>query len=749
MIRDLLGVSLSGRLDGLSLRSSGLARGPRVDRESGRISGVPIAETGLVHPANAEPFYLDDRALAAMMDAINNADPRIKVRVTHPSLEGRDGVARTVGVVENAALVGGRLVGTIRLGSYAMHTELGDMRSYLLAIAGEDPGSIGLSVVFGAGELVDAEGLDYPVARPQSLLAVDVVGEPAANAAGMLSRAPAAALGSSVNPAARTDAPMFTQAQIEYLRGLGLPEGATDQEVADFIDGLNAEQLAGFEAVEASGGEEADAPAASDAEPASREPVGAAASRGRPLGFYETVADRNREAGAQAERNRVRALGDIATAARMPRAWLSTAIAEGWTVDRARNNAASSRTAPAAPAPPVRVGVNRERAHLAQAISDAILLRAGHRVGDIGRDDRGVATFTSRAPDRRANEFRSLSLLEIGRRFLEATGVRTSGMSRVELAQALTIRRAQNRRLDGASLTLDAAIAAEVGATSDFPLILGNTLNKALMTAYTTAPRLWRKFCGMRTVPDYKGIKSVQLGDADLEVVAEGDDFPFVKLTESGESWQLGVYGKGVAFTRIALVNDDLSAFERVPNKLGFAAAQLEDALAFAQLQSSTMGDTKALYHADHNNLEATDVGPPTLNLLSKGIAAVRAQTADGSMAPLDFPPNLVIVPATLDGVARQLVYGAVDPAGTLGANPYQGELEVVSSARLTGDAWYMACRPGELIDTIELAFLDGETEPQVGEDEDFTSETMLWKVRHSCAAKALDWRGLWKNVGG
>ena len=73
--------------------------------------------------------------------------------------------------------------------------------------------------------------------------------------------------------------------------------------------------------------------------------------------------------------------------------------------------------------------------------------------------------------------------------------------------------------------------------------------------------------------------------------------------------------------------------------------------------------------------------------------------------------------------------------------------LQPVIEARLTGNQWYLSADPAR-IDTVEYMFLEGEegvfTEQRVG----FEVDGLQVKARHAFAAKAIDFRGMYKNAG-
>ena len=67
--------------------------------------------------------------------------------------------------------------------------------------------------------------------------------------------------------------------------------------------------------------------------------------------------------------------------------------------------------------------------------------------------------------------------------------------------------------------------------------------------------------------------------------------------------------GLGFAITRKALVNDDLDAFARIPQKFGRMAKNLESDLVWYQiLKNANMADGNALFSAAHRNYEDRNV---------------------------------------------------------------------------------------------------------------------------------------------
>ena len=323
-------------------------------------------------------------------------------------------------------------------------------------------------------------------------------------------------------------------------------------------------------------------------------------------------------------------------------------------------------------------------------------------------------------------EFRGMSLLEIGRSMLEAQGINTRGMDKLQLAQ---------RAMHG---------------TSDFPAILANVANNTLRAAYEAAPQTYRPFTRQATAPDFKQIQRSQVGDApSLKKVNEHGEFTYGTIGEGKETYQLATYGRIIAITRQTIINDDLGAFTDMPAKFGRAAADLESDIVWGIVTGNpNMADGVALFHANHGNLAATAAA---LDIAPLGLArtAMRKQTGlDGRV--INVTPRYLLVPAALEVKAQQYTSSAYVSAKSADINPFAGALVPIVEPRLdavSAVSWYLAADPAQ-IDTIEYCYLDGNEGVYIETRNGFEVDGMEIKARLDFAAKAIDHRGLFKNAG-
>ncbi|MFC4669686.1 prohead protease/major capsid protein fusion protein [Seohaeicola nanhaiensis] len=329
--------------------------------------------------------------------------------------------------------------------------------------------------------------------------------------------------------------------------------------------------------------------------------------------------------------------------------------------------------------------------------------------------------------------FRGMTMLEICRDALERRGVTTRGMSKMELA--------------GAAFEMR---SAGYHSTSDFPSILANVANKTLRDAYASTQRTFMAWARRSNIVDFKPVNRVQLGGApDLSKVLESGEFQYGTMGEGKETYALATYGKILGVTRQAIINDDLNAFTRVPEAFGASAADLESDIVYGVLiDNPNMADGVALFHATHGNLgTAAVINETSLSAAEKAFS--KQKGLEGRL--ISVRPRFLIVPTGPRWVEARKQVAATTPNSTSDVNAYAGSYEVISEPRLLPasgqDPWFLAADPAR-IDTVEYAYLEGQegvyTETRVG----FEVDGMEIKARHDFAAKAIDWRGLYKNPG-
>jgi hypothetical protein len=425
-------------------------------------------------------------------------------------------------------------------------------------------------------------------------------------------------------------------------------------------------------------------------------------------------------AAVRIERERVAEIEAMGRTFSIIRSEIDPLVNSGASLDEARKSIMGivARRQVATP-PAIQFAVD-ETEKRAEAIIDGLCLRAG-------------VSLDKPAPG--ANEYRATPLYQIAKECLLAAGHRkVSGMSRLEIVTEAMSQRAH--------------------VTGDFPYLLANALGKTLRTAYELAPGTYERWVKITDGVDFKEMSRTQLSEApDLDVVPEHGEYKYGGFGDSAEVFRIQKYGKLFAITREAIVNDDLSAFVRVPLAFAMSAKRKVNAAVYGILTGNPlMGDGIALFDAStHKNFTSTG-GAPSINTLSAGRLAMRLQTGLNG-AVLNIAPRFLIVPAALETVADQLLNSIADLADNKSAgvtNPFHKKLEPVVESLLDAsdnNAWYLAADPSA-IDTVELCFLGGNRVPYLETRDGWQVDGVEYKVRIEFGVKALDWRGLYMNDG-
>lgn len=333
-------------------------------------------------------------------------------------------------------------------------------------------------------------------------------------------------------------------------------------------------------------------------------------------------------------------------------------------------------------------------------------------------------------------QYRGMNLLAMAAECIRAAGGEVRGLMPREIAQAAM------------NCNASAVRAAGMHSTSDFPVILANTVSKALLAAYALAPQTFRPFTRQRTVSDFKPISLVTLGDATpFQKVNEGGEYKYGTLGEQGVTLQVLKYGEIIAITWEAIVNDDLGAFTRIPAALGVAAMQKEsDIIWNLILTNPNFIDGQPIFSAAHNNLAGAGSAISVASLAA-GRAAMRNQKSLGGNY-LSVAPQYLIVGPAKELEAYQFTSSNYVPAKNGDINPSQNtQLEVIVEPRITDNSWYLSAAPG-LIDTIEYAYLEGEQGVFTETREGFEVDGLEVKARLVFGAQWVDYRGVYKNPG-
>lgn len=414
-----------------------------------------------------------------------------------------------------------------------------------------------------------------------------------------------------------------------------------------------------------------------------------------------------------AERQRARDIGDLCQRHGMDRAFETDLIGRGVTVDQARAAVLEQLAAngPARVAPP------------------ATILRDERDTMRGGMEMALSAQLQRTNPETdQARPYMAMSLAE---------------MAAATVGETRSLRTAADR--------LAVFTRAATHATGDFPAIFENALNRSLLARYRQAVPTYRAIAREVSFNDFRAHPMVRTGDfPELKPIAEGGEIKFGTFGESKESVAVQSHAVGVRISRQMLINDDLQAIAQIVADQGLSVARYEDKLFYAMmLSASGAGPTLAsTARAVFNTTDASLAGTAaaiTVASLSIARAALRKRTSvDG--APLELTPAVLLVGPDKETEAQQIV-APLQAAQTGNINPFSGTLRVVTSARITGNAWYLFADPSELPNFV-YGYLNGDSGPRMRTEEPFGHQGVAMTLEHDFGVGAIDFRGSFRNAG-
>ncbi len=338
-------------------------------------------------------------------------------------------------------------------------------------------------------------------------------------------------------------------------------------------------------------------------------------------------------------------------------------------------------------------------------------------------------------------EYRGLTLLDLARSCLEACGITTRGLSKMEL-----VKRAIEYRYG-------------MQSTSDFSILFENALHKMMLASYALADDTWRRFCGVDTVPDFRASNRYRLGSFGVaDDVNESGEFKH-KAIPDGSKFQIttGTKGNIIAITRQAIINDDMSALSSVATQFGRSFGLTIESNVYTLLNANsglgpTQTDTNPFFHSSRGNVNATG-SALSVDGLDADRVVMGKQKDPSSNEYLNMRPRVLLVPLGLEGTANVINRAQYDTTSTKNSmvpNKVVGLFQdVVGTPRLTDTTRRYLFGNDPSAPAIKVVFLEGQGEAPVLESElGFEVDGMRWKARLDVKAQMFDPKGAVTNAG-
>lgn len=362
-------------------------------------------------------------------------------------------------------------------------------------------------------------------------------------------------------------------------------------------------------------------------------------------------------------------------------------------------------------------GAERMRA----AATDGILLRAG---------------FDIEKPCDGAEEFRNVSLQNIAMRCLSAEG-KLNGRSAFSVSS---------------DQMYDMLLRDFGNPSSSFASIMDNAARKAITESYKMAPTTFEKWTTSGTLRDFKQDEDHEynLRADDLDEIPENGELKEGKISEAMmPTRKLKSYGKLFTMTRQAFINDDIGFISQIPSKYAIAAKRGIEKRCYEILNANpAIFDGVNLFDAEnHKNLISSASKITTAEV--EKLYNLARQQVDQFGDAIDVTIKYLIVPSHMYFDAQRVVKSQLIAENNLnGINVLAGErIEVISSARLKGNDWYMVADP-ITAKGIQVDYLNGNRRPEIKRGQIIGNTSMIWQIVFDYGVTPVDFRGLYKHVG-
>lgn len=301
-------------------------------------------------------------------------------------------------------------------------------------------------------------------------------------------------------------------------------------------------------------------------------------------------------------------------------------------------------------------------------------------------------------------------------------------------------------------------------STSVFDLILGNTLNRRMVRDYRAANYHEDRIISIRkNVKDFKTQEAVMVGYlTDLDTVAKGGDYTeFDAVTDEESTYTISKKGNILPFYREDIINDDISFVDRMVARTGRAARRTHAKAVWGPfISNSNCSDGTAWFTAGHGNLGASALSFATALIAYKALAGMAELDSAEKIGLLDDPMTVkpvLVYPVALmetgDTIVHDDFYYTADALTGKTRNPLKGRIEGVQLSLLTDANDWGMIMPPDVIDIVEVGYLNGRQEPEVflanvpTQGAVFTNDVIKYKVRHEYGLALIDFRSGYKAV--
>ena len=297
-------------------------------------------------------------------------------------------------------------------------------------------------------------------------------------------------------------------------------------------------------------------------------------------------------------------------------------------------------------------------------------------------------------------------------------------------------------------------------STSELSGIVGNVANKAIQTAFQTAPSVAAAIAAKKSHNNFQPNTVYSLAlNGELQLVTKDGELKHLRMAEESRTRQVQTRGAVLSITRQDLINDDLNAFADNAQALGRKAMHSREKVLFTALNATGAGSS-FFTTARGNYFEGASTNLQSSSL-STAVQLFRDQVGPDGL-PIMVEPKILVVPTALEETAKGLMNSKylLGPTSSKAPNEnvWQGSFVPyvspwLSNSTLSGassTAWYLLGDPADVA-ALEIAYLGGLETPTVeyfGMDTSPETLGVSWRVFYDFGVALGEYRAGVKSKG-
>jgi hypothetical protein len=270
----------------------------------------------------------------------------------------------------------------------------------------------------------------------------------------------------------------------------------------------------------------------------------------------------------------------------------------------------------------------------------------------------------------------------------------------------------------------------ETMTRSDFPLLIGDVIDRILLARWGDFPQAWRAYAAVVTRRDFRSGRAVNVDGLEgaWPEQSEEEELEYGALTEAGYLYAIKKYALGAKLSFELFMNDDLDAIETIPSRLARGGQRTINRYV-ADLWLDANGPDATAFTTG-NGSRLTGNPPLSITSLATAFGALRGRL-DAQGEPILVERAVLVVPPALEVTARNIVnateirmtnLGGASGQEIRGANWLAGSLQIavdpyipiIASTANGNTTWGLFADPNTGQPAIEVAFLRGFEQPRL-----------------------------------